>query len=157
MEANAGRSFQMQMIFNIFPRISLHFRLVPVQFWEYEYGLLSKLLKRYPLSKHSRFSLRAEKGLCQLSDLVFPINSEGIIDVANYHWCANRSLIGCQNKRLVHVTKTRSNLGRPDFIAPFFHSLGHKTEGPMSRLLCGPCIVNLRVKPISTELNEKVA
>ena len=42
MEANAGKSFQMQMIFNIFPRISLHRKLVPVQYWEYEYGLLGK-------------------------------------------------------------------------------------------------------------------
>ena len=40
MEANAGESFQMQMIFNIFPRISLHCKLFPVQSWEYEYGLL---------------------------------------------------------------------------------------------------------------------
>ena len=40
MEANAGKSFQMQIIFNIFPRISLHCKLVPVQYWEYEYGLL---------------------------------------------------------------------------------------------------------------------
>ena len=35
------------------------------------------------------------KSFRQLSDLVSPINSKGIIDVANYHWCANRSLIGC--------------------------------------------------------------
>ena len=40
MEANAEKSFQMQIIFNVFPRISLHFKLVPVQYWEYEYGLL---------------------------------------------------------------------------------------------------------------------
>ena len=40
MEANAGKSFQMQIIFNIFPRISLHCKLVTVQYWEYEYGLL---------------------------------------------------------------------------------------------------------------------
>ena len=40
MEANAGKSFQMQIFFNIFPRISLHCKLVPVQYWEYEYGLL---------------------------------------------------------------------------------------------------------------------
>ena len=32
MEANAGKSFQMQIIFNIFPRIRLHFKLVPVQY-----------------------------------------------------------------------------------------------------------------------------
>ena len=40
MEAYAGKSFQMQIIFNIFPCISLHFKLAPVQYWEYEYGLL---------------------------------------------------------------------------------------------------------------------
>ena len=40
MEANAGKAFQMQIIFNIFPRISLRCKLVPVQYWEYEYGLL---------------------------------------------------------------------------------------------------------------------
>ena len=39
MEANAGKSFQMQIFFNIFPRISLDCKLVPVQYWEYEYGL----------------------------------------------------------------------------------------------------------------------
>ena len=36
MEANAGKSFHMQIIFNVFPRISLHCKLVPVQYWEYE-------------------------------------------------------------------------------------------------------------------------
>ena len=35
-----GKSFQMQILFNIFPRISLHCKLVPVQCREYEYGLL---------------------------------------------------------------------------------------------------------------------
>ena len=40
MEANVGKSFQMQILFNIFPRISLHCKLVPVQYWEYEYDLL---------------------------------------------------------------------------------------------------------------------
>ena len=34
------KCFQMQIIFNIFPRISLHCKLVPVQYREYEYGLL---------------------------------------------------------------------------------------------------------------------
>ena len=41
MEANAGESFQMQILSNIFPRISLHCKLVPVQYREYEYGLLT--------------------------------------------------------------------------------------------------------------------
>ena len=59
MEANAGESFQMQILFNIFPRISLHCKLVPVQYWEYEYGLLSdcdlddlmrQLIPEYPTS-----------------------------------------------------------------------------------------------------------
>ena len=39
METNEGESIQMQIHFNIFPRISLHCELVPVQYWEYEYGL----------------------------------------------------------------------------------------------------------------------
>ena len=29
----------MQIILNIFPRIRLHCKLVPLQYWEYEYGL----------------------------------------------------------------------------------------------------------------------
>ena len=41
MEANAGESFQMQILSNIFPRISLHCKLVPVQYREHEYGLFS--------------------------------------------------------------------------------------------------------------------
>ena len=41
-DINAGESFQMQILFNIFPRISLHCKLVPVQYWEYEYGLLTR-------------------------------------------------------------------------------------------------------------------
>jgi len=41
-EANAAKSFQMQIIFNIFPRISLHCKLVPVPYWEYEYDLLER-------------------------------------------------------------------------------------------------------------------
>ena len=49
MEANAGKSFQMQILFNIFPRIRLHSKLVPVQYWEYEYGLLNiKPAERIP-------------------------------------------------------------------------------------------------------------
>ena len=32
MEANAGTSVQMQILFNIFPRISLHCKLVPVPY-----------------------------------------------------------------------------------------------------------------------------
>ena len=42
MEACAGKSFQMQIIFNIFPR-----KLVPVQYWEYEYGLLHLIKDKY--------------------------------------------------------------------------------------------------------------
>ena len=41
MEAYAGKAFQVQIIFDIFPRISLHWKLVPVQYWEYEYGLFA--------------------------------------------------------------------------------------------------------------------
>ena len=43
MEGNAGEPFQMQVLFNIFPRISLHCKLVPVQYCEYEYGLFKAI------------------------------------------------------------------------------------------------------------------
>ena len=39
-----GNLLQMQILFNIFPRISLHCKLVPVQYWEYEYGLLVNVI-----------------------------------------------------------------------------------------------------------------
>ena len=42
MEANAGQSFHMQIVFNIFPRISLHCKLVPLQYLEYETSLFVK-------------------------------------------------------------------------------------------------------------------
>ena len=45
MEANAGKAFQMQVIFNILPHISLYCKLVPVQYWEYEYGTFEVELK----------------------------------------------------------------------------------------------------------------
>ena len=48
MEANAGKAFQMQIIFNIFPCISLHCKLVPVQYSEYEYGLLVDSVQIWP-------------------------------------------------------------------------------------------------------------
>ena len=55
MEANAGKSFQMQIFFNIFPCTSLHCKLVPVQYWEYEYGLLVVLL--FFMQKTTKFNL----------------------------------------------------------------------------------------------------
>ena len=59
MEANAGKSFQMQILFNVFPHISLDCKLVPVQYWEYEYGLLLILLHaNYLISDRIRASLR---------------------------------------------------------------------------------------------------
>ena len=51
MEVNAGKSFQMQMIFNIFPCISLHCKLVPVQYLEYEYGLLGESTREELIDK----------------------------------------------------------------------------------------------------------
>ena len=51
MEASARKSFQRQIFFNIFPRISLHCKVVPVQYWEYEYGLL-KLCNKNSILKH---------------------------------------------------------------------------------------------------------
>ena len=40
MEANAGEYIKKYLLLKRFPRISLHCKLVPVQYWEYEYGLL---------------------------------------------------------------------------------------------------------------------
>ena len=51
MEVNAGKSFQMQMIFNISPCISLYYKLVPVQYWEYEYGLLGESTREELIDK----------------------------------------------------------------------------------------------------------
>ena len=53
MEANAGKALQMQIIFNIFPLISLHCKLVTVQYWEYEYGLFVQLR----MWKHKKFRM----------------------------------------------------------------------------------------------------
>ena len=41
MEANAREYIKNYLHLKRFPRISLHCKLVPVQYWEYEYGLLS--------------------------------------------------------------------------------------------------------------------
>ena len=40
MEANAGEYIKKYLHLKRFPRISLHCKLVPVQYREYEYGLL---------------------------------------------------------------------------------------------------------------------
>ena len=40
MEANAGEYLKKYLHLKRFPRISLHWKLLPVQYWEYEYGLL---------------------------------------------------------------------------------------------------------------------
>ena len=40
MEANAGEYIKNYLHLKSFPRISLHCELVPVHYWEYEYGLL---------------------------------------------------------------------------------------------------------------------
>ena len=43
------REYDINLFLMIFPRVSLHCKLVPVQFWEYEYGILS-----YPtLQRHN--------------------------------------------------------------------------------------------------------
>ena len=48
MEANAGEYIKKYLHLKRFPRISLHCKLVPVQYWEYEYGLLSLKNARLP-------------------------------------------------------------------------------------------------------------
>ena len=40
MEANAGEYIKNYLHLKRFPSISLHCKLAPVQYWEYEYGLL---------------------------------------------------------------------------------------------------------------------
>ena len=46
MEANAGEYLKNNLHLKSIPRISLHCKLVPVQYWEYEYGLF-QAIKRY--------------------------------------------------------------------------------------------------------------
>ena len=43
MEANAGEYIRKYLHLKRFPRISLHYKLVPVQYREYEYGLFQRL------------------------------------------------------------------------------------------------------------------
>ena len=43
MEANAGEYIKNDLHLKRFPRISLHCKLVPVQYWEHECGLLGSL------------------------------------------------------------------------------------------------------------------
>ena len=40
MEADAGEYIKKHLHLKRFPRIRLHCKLVPVQYWEYDYGLL---------------------------------------------------------------------------------------------------------------------
>ena len=51
MEANAGEYIKNYLHLKRFPRISLHCKLVPVQYWEYEYGLLQWENKMYKLNR----------------------------------------------------------------------------------------------------------
>ena len=43
MEANAGEYIKKYLHLKRFPRISLHCKLVPVQYREYEYGLFQRI------------------------------------------------------------------------------------------------------------------
>ena len=47
MEANAGEYIKSYLHLKRFLRISLHCKLVPVQYWEYEYGLFHKISMDY--------------------------------------------------------------------------------------------------------------
>ena len=47
MEANAGEYIKKYLHLKRFPRISLHCKLVPVQYWEYEYGLLGEFFTSF--------------------------------------------------------------------------------------------------------------
>ena len=52
MEANAGEYIKNYLHLKRFPRISLHCKLAPVQYWEYEHGLLL-LLYSWRFSRYS--------------------------------------------------------------------------------------------------------
>ena len=52
MEANAGEYIKNYLHLKRFPRISLHCKLVPVQYWEYEYGLLEESVI-HKISQHA--------------------------------------------------------------------------------------------------------
>ena len=56
MEANAGEYIKKYLHLKTFPRISLHCKLVPVQYREYEYGLLQPFwyISFLSLSRHQR-------------------------------------------------------------------------------------------------------
>ena len=46
MEANAGEYIKKYLHLKRFPRISLHCKLVPVQYREYEYGLMERNIEQ---------------------------------------------------------------------------------------------------------------
>ena len=56
MEAIAGEYIKNYFNLKRSPRISLHCKLVPVQFWEYEYGLLLKTKLRLILRQLAHHS-----------------------------------------------------------------------------------------------------
>ena len=67
MEANAGEYIKNYLHLKRFPRISLHCKLVPVQYWEYEYGLLwdatsdlSSLSEKTRKSNHLQMKLQRQ-------------------------------------------------------------------------------------------------
>ena len=72
MEANAGKYIKKYLHLKRFPRVSLHCRLVPVQYREYEYGLLVPLVENWTrgfeprLGQHLLTALKTEEKVLPL-------------------------------------------------------------------------------------------
>ena len=58
MEANAGEYIKNYLHLKRFPRISLHCKVAPVQYWEYEYGLFSTAMQTLDCVENSSNQLQ---------------------------------------------------------------------------------------------------
>ena len=76
MEADAGEYIKNYLYLKRFPRISLHCKLVPVQIWEYEYGLFWKRC----LKVHNKASNKASRAELSKYPMIIDINKK----VLNY-------------------------------------------------------------------------
>ena len=77
MEANAGEYIKNYLHLKRFPRISLHCKLVPVQYWEYEYGFFKPLVidRAFCQTKIIQHSRRIERKI-PFQGNIFAENSE---------------------------------------------------------------------------------
>ena len=77
MEANAGEYIKKYLHLKRFPRISLHCKLVPVQYREYEYGLLVAFVEtaKVLLADNTKFIIKhghptsISENICSEDDL----------------------------------------------------------------------------------------